>query len=66
LTTHPGGGRQPNLRELLGSCWRAEGAPCTATPAGLQLLTHEQFDLVICDIFSDGNGLGLVRAFGRS
>jgi DNA-binding NtrC family response regulator len=58
---------EPNLRELLRIVLEGEGytVRTAATYAeGSQLLTHEQFDLVICDIFlPDGNGLDLVRAF---
>jgi two-component system, NtrC family, response regulator PilR len=58
---------EPNLRELLRIVLEGEGYTVRMAASyaeGSQLLTHEQFDLVICDIFlPDGNGLDLVRAF---
>ena len=58
---------EPNLRELLRIVLEGEGhvvRTAASYAEGSQLLTHEQFDLVICDIFlPDGNGLDLVRTF---
>jgi DNA-binding NtrC family response regulator len=58
---------EPNLRELLRIVLEGEGYSVRTAASyaeGTQLLTHEQFDLVICDIFlPDGNGLDLVRTF---
>ena len=58
---------EPNLRELLRIVLEGEGYTVRTAASyaeGTQLLTHETFDLVICDIFlPDGNGLDLVRTF---
>ena len=58
---------EPNLRELLRIVLEGEGYTVRTAASyaeGTQLLTHEPFDLVICDIFlPDGNGLDLVRTF---
>jgi len=58
---------EPNLRELLrivleGEDYEVREAASYADAA--QILTREQFDLVICDIYlPDGSGLDLVRTF---
>jgi len=58
---------EPNLRELLRIVLEGEGYVLRAAASyaeATHLLTHEAFDLVICDIFlPDGNGLDLVRTF---
>jgi two-component system, NtrC family, response regulator PilR len=58
---------EPNLRELLRIVLEGDGhivRTAASYSEGSQLLTQEQFDLVICDIFlPDGNGLDLVRSF---
>ncbi len=56
-----------SLRELLTIVLKREGYSVQTAASygeGSKLLTQEQFDLVICDIFlPDGNGLDLVRSF---
>ncbi len=58
---------EPNLRELLRIVLEGDGYTVRTAASyaeGSRLLTQEQFDLVICDIFlPDGNGLDLVRTF---
>jgi two-component system, NtrC family, response regulator PilR len=58
---------EPSLRELLRIVLEGEGYTVreAATYAeGMQRLSHEPFDLAICDIFlPDGNGLDLVRTY---
>ncbi len=58
---------EPNLRELLRIVLEGEGyhvRTAASYAEGTKILTHEPFDLVICDIFlPDGNGLDLVRTF---
>jgi len=58
---------EPNLRELLRIVLEGEGYTVRTAASyaeASQLLTHEPFDLAICDIFlPDGNGLDLVRTF---
>ena len=56
-----------NIRELLRIVFEVEGYAVLEAPdcaKARELLDHENFDLVICDIFlPDGNGLELVRAY---
>jgi two-component system, NtrC family, response regulator PilR len=58
---------EPNLRELLRIVLEGDGhfvlLAATFSEA-MEVLTKEQFDLVICDIFlPDGNGLDIVRTY---
>mgnify|MGYP001077105203 CR=1 FL=1 len=58
---------EPNLRELLRIVLEGDGhfVLLAATfREAMEVLTKEQFDLVICDIFlPDGNGLDLLPKF---
>ncbi|HNX50001.1 MAG TPA: sigma-54 dependent transcriptional regulator [Thermoanaerobaculaceae bacterium] len=58
---------EPNLRELLRIVLEGDGhfvVQAATFHEAMEVLTREQFDLVICDIFlPDGNGLDIVRTY---